>query len=346
MGGVGFNNSNVGSNNAAQKTENTNKTNENKVPDIKEKSTSGKADNLTVEGSAKGKVAPNLNIFHDDIPLLDDKKPLSGTEEKPKSGEKERRVTERKGTMTFTWGYGWQGYAPSDIHFKGEGHDFTFRGVRAYDRPSPFSFDTYFNPVKLSIPQYMMDLNYHFTDKFFVRLGQHHMKYVMDDNQMVNINGTIDPSADPVHAGTYNGEFIHVNDVVQKFEHTDGLNDVHVGVGMVQSIWESKNGKNAVSMVGAVTGGVVVPRSDVRLFNQGANHPFHPAGWSASASLGLRVDFLKYMFVEGNLNGGYIDLSDIYTTGHNDPNRASQKIEYLNKYIGVGANIPINTHKK
>jgi len=63
-----------------------------------------------------------------------------------------------KGRFYFNWGYNRARFIKSTIHFSSPSYDFTLFDVIADDRPSPFSFDQYFNPVKATIPQYMNDL--------------------------------------------------------------------------------------------------------------------------------------------------------------------------------------------
>lgn len=283
---------------------------------------------------------------------------LFGEDEKPpvpKTSTPERDVTKRKGQVSFGWGYGVQHYAPSDVRFQGANHDFTLKAVKAYDRPSPLKtwddLGTYVNPAKLSIPQYMLDIDYYVTDDIFIRAGQHHMKWVMDDNQMVQIEGKIGEAEGAPYAGTYNGEFIDPNQVVQKLEHTDGLNDVHVGVGAVKTLWQPKNKRQALSFTSGVTAGVVVPKTDARVFEMGKNHQFKPAGYSLSGMAGLRYEVNPFrhwkgaIYCEGVLNGGHINLTNFTTTGR-PGDKGSQKINYLNEYVKVGVNIPLGKSKE
>lgn len=276
-------------------------------------------------------------------------------EDAPKPASNEKDVTKRKGQLSLGWGYGFQHYAPSDVRFQGPDHDFTLKAVKAYDRPSPLKtwddLGVYVNPTKLSIPQYMIDVDYYVTDDIFIRAGQHHMKWVMDDNQMVQIEGQINAAEGAPYAGTYNGEFIDPNQVVQKLEHTDGLNDVHVGVGAVKTLWQPKNKRQALSFTSGVTAGVVVPKTDARVFGMGENHQFKPAGYSLSGMAGLRYEvnpFRKWngaIYTEAVLNGGHIHLTNFTTTGRAG-DKGSQKINYLNEYVKVGVNIPINKSAK
>src|SRR3972149_3153003 len=51
----------------------------------------------------------------------------------------------RKGNFFFYWGYNRSAYTKSDIHFWGDGYDFTITNVKAKDEPT-HDFITYIKP--------------------------------------------------------------------------------------------------------------------------------------------------------------------------------------------------------
>ena len=53
-----------------------------------------------------------------------------------------REIYKRKGNFFFYWGYNRSAYTNSDIHFWGDGYDFTITAVRAKDEPTT-TFKTY-----------------------------------------------------------------------------------------------------------------------------------------------------------------------------------------------------------
>jgi hypothetical protein len=92
------------------------------------------------------------------------------------------------------FGDGTEQFSKSDIHFKGNGYDFVLHNVVAHDRPSDLSWD-YINPKEVSIPQFNFRYGYFIKDNLAIVIAQDHMKYVMDQNQTVDITGNIsDPT--------------------------------------------------------------------------------------------------------------------------------------------------------
>src|SRR3972149_6826243 len=82
-----------------------------------------------------------------------------------------RELFKRKGKFFFYWGYNWSAYTKSDIHFWGNGYDFSIKGVRAKDDPTT-SFKTYIGPTTFSVPQYNYRLGYFLNDKTFISIGE------------------------------------------------------------------------------------------------------------------------------------------------------------------------------
>ena len=100
------------------------------------------------------------------------------------------------------WGWNRAGYTTSDIRFHGSTYDFTLSKVVAHDRQTPIAFDPYLSPGRITIPQTNFRLGYYLNDHWSITAGVDHMKYVMDQEQTVNIDGFIQNSS-TAYDGTY-----------------------------------------------------------------------------------------------------------------------------------------------
>lgn len=247
----------------------------------------------------------------------------------------------RKGKFYVHWGYNFSWYAKSDISFKGKGYDFVLKDVVAKDRPTKLSL-TYINPVKISIPQFNFHGGYFFKDNYSVSIGWDHMKYVIDVPQEVRITGNIDALisepeiATGTYAGTYNNDDFTIKPEFLTYEHTDGFNYASVEVERYDDAWVSQSKRRTLTLETGLGGGVLVPRTDVRFFKVGENNYWNLAGWGVSAKAGLKYYFSKLIYIQGNLKAGHTNLSNIRTTGRNDVDKASQKINYLENYWVLG----------
>ena len=70
----------------------------------------------------------------------------------------------RKGAIFLYWGWNRAIYSNSDVHFRGNGYDFTLHNMIAKDRPTDFSFDDYLNPLRVTIPQTNARIGYFIKD--------------------------------------------------------------------------------------------------------------------------------------------------------------------------------------
>lgn len=253
---------------------------------------------------------------------------------------------QKKGQFYFYWGYNRAWFAKSDINFTGPGYNFTLHDVVAKDRPSSLSWQ-YLNITEFSVPQYNYRLGYFISDKYSISVGWDHMKYVMQVPQTVNITGYIGeeisspgiPTTKPSgnYAGDYHNEPITITPDFLTFEHTDGLNYISVAGERYDQLWQSKkHPKLGLTVVTGLGAGFVLPRSDVRLFETGENNHFNVAGWGVSASAGIKLNILKWLYFQSDLKAGYLDMNAIHTTGRNKIDGANQHIKFLENYWVLG----------
>ncbi len=270
-----------------------------------------------------------------------------------------RELFSRKGKFFFFWGYNRAAYSNSDIHFKGDGYNFTITNITAKQEPVGHDFLTYIKPNTFTIPQFNTRIGYYINDKTFISFGTDHMKYSID-KQITRLTGTITKdNNNGKNIGTYNNTEVVVGEnsenqthepsvtdslkrgFVSEFEHCDGLNDVSVELGRIEQLWISNNRKHALAVTGTVNSGMLVPDTDADVLGYDPRHDmttgkkaYHIAGYSFSASMGLEFDFYKNFFLLARLKAGYINLPDAYTTV--EGGRASQHFNFIEPMLVVG----------
>lgn len=253
--------------------------------------------------------------------------------------KKETRVS-NKGKMFVYWGWNRATYSNSDITFKGTNYDFTLKDVKANDRITEFTYD-YFHPTKITLPQTNVRVGYFLSDHYIISIGVDHMKYVMNPYQKVKINGAI--NANTPFDGTYNNKDIILTPDFLQFEHTDGLNYVHLELKRFDEIGQFIGMTNKNFQLNITEGfgaGVLFPRTNAKLFNQKRWDEFHVSGWGVSVSAGLNLTFFKYFFIQSDLKYGYINMPNIRTT-YNPADTASQNFTFFEKTIVFGAKFNI-----
>lgn len=247
-----------------------------------------------------------------------------------------QKSTGAKGQWFLYWGYNRAWYTESDIRFQGDDHEFTLRNVRAHDRPEDFDAKTYLGPSSIWIPQYNVRAGYFLRDRWSLSLGMDHMKYVVDHDQSVRMDGYARPTGTGENGGYHGTQEVTLTDDFLRYEHTDGLNLISADMDHYDRLWRSRNKRHALDAFLGAHAGAVVPRTDVRLFGEGINNRFHLAGWGAGAQGGLHITLFKTIFIRSTVRGGYIDLLDVLTTGDPD-DRASQHFWYAEWSTAVGA---------
>ncbi|RDI07011.1 hypothetical protein [Flavobacterium sp. AG291] len=255
--------------------------------------------------------------------------------------EPEKYTAHNKGKFFFYWGGNRETYTKSDLHFKGDGYNFTVQDAVADDKPKGWHID-YINPGKMTIPQTNLKVGYFISDHYNISIGVDHMKYVMRTGQTANINGTINlPESHPGHVynGTYNNNPTELAEDFLDFEHTDGLNYINAEFARVDDISKlfriGNTDKFQVNITEGVGGGILYPRTNAKVLGMPRNDEFHVAGYGFSAKAGLNLTFFKHFFVTGELKGGYIDMYDVRTT-HDGPDRAHHHFGFLQRIIAVG----------
>ena len=247
----------------------------------------------------------------------------------------EEKVT-NKGKFYVYWGWNRGTYSNSDITFKGDNYNFTLSDVTANDRPTKFGINPYFRIDRLTIPQTNYRIGYFFKENYTISIGVDHMKYVMNRDQTVNINGNINTGS--VFDKMYSNEEIKLTENFLTFEHTDGLNYVNVEVKRFDdfSYLFGISSKNLqINLTEGVGAGILFPKSNVKLLNKERYDEFNVAGWGISAGVGINITFLKHFFIQSDLKVGYINMSNIRTT-KSSADSASQSFSFLENTLVFG----------
>ncbi len=240
----------------------------------------------------------------------------------------------RKGNVFGGWGWNRAAYTRSDIHFTGEGYDFTLFDVQAKDRQTEFEAKIYFGLKTLTIPQTNMKLGYFIHDRIAITLGVDHMKYVMVQNQHVAFEGNI---SDATYMNMVNDNSVKLAPEFLTFEHTDGLNYLLTEIEFYQGIFTGNFLE--VNAYGGAGVGAVMPKSNVKLMGYPRNDEFHFAGFGTNLKCGAEILFGHHFFVRGEAKCGYINMPDIVTRAESISDRASQQFGFAALDFMLGFNI-------
>jgi hypothetical protein len=242
----------------------------------------------------------------------------------------------QKDKIFIYWGWNRAAYTQSNIHFKGQEYDFTLKNVVAKDWPTPFT-TLYLNPTKMTIPQYNFRIGYFIRPEYSLSFGFDHMKYVMKQDQTVDVIGHISGSGTE-YDGTYQREPVKLTGDFLKFEHTNGLNYLNIELRRRHTLLDARKIKVRnieLNMFEGAGVGVLYPKTDVTLLNFEQNDQWHIAGYGMNVVGGLNVTFFKHFFIQAEMKGGFVNMPDILTTNY-PQDRASQHFFFLQGNANLG----------
>ena len=251
--------------------------------------------------------------------------------------ENQKKKGTNKGKFFAYWGWNWASYSDSNIRFKGENYDFTLQDVKAQDTPSAFTFKKYFGITNLTKPQTNARIGYFFKENYTISLGVDHMKYVVNNDQFVAIDGTIN-IGNTTYDRVYNGEQIQLTEDFLRLEHTDGLNYVNIQLYRFDDVssWFGVDSESfQINITEGFGAGILYPKTDTSLLGLDRHDDYHISGYGLSAGFGLNVTFLKHFFIQADLKGGYINMPDVKIST-NAADSASQDFFFLQNNILIG----------
>jgi len=234
-----------------------------------------------------------------------------------------------KGTFYGYWGYNRSGYSKSNIRFVGPGYDFNLNGSRAHDNQSPFSFSTYFNPKKITVPQFNARVGYYFKNHWAIDFGYDHMKYVFDDGNNVLLSGTINPGIDTVNfwSGNYTNEPITTNRNTFHYENSNGLNYLRLGITRSDN-WYKLGNWLMISSSESIGLGGILSYNDFKFAGKEDLVTVSMSGYAISAHAGLRFEFFKHFFIQPSLSAGFMHQTKVRTRALDPNSYARQKYGY------------------
>lgn len=249
---------------------------------------------------------------------------------------RDKYTAHNKGKFFFSWGGNREVYSKSDVTFSGSNYNFTIQNMVAHDKPKGWHID-YINPGRMTIPQTNLRMGYFINDHYSVAIGVDHMKYVMTQNQIANVTGTI--GAGLPFSGTYTNTPTVMSESFLMFEHTDGLNYVNTEFSRHDDISQwfsiSDTDKLQINLTEGIGVGMLYPRTNTTLLSKPRYDEFHVAGYGTSIKAGLNFTFFKHFYLQTEIKGGYINMPDIRTT-QSTTDSASQEFFFFQKIIAFG----------
>ena len=167
------------------------------------------------------------------------------------------------------------------------------------------------------------------------------MKYVVRNNQIVTIDGTINEGN--YYDGVYENGQVRIDKGFLEYEHTDGLNFIHFEINRNDRILKTRFFD--INLTEGFSLAAMIPRSDVVLLDNAEWDKYHLAGYGLALKAALNICFFNYFHIQSEAKGGFIHLPDVQTSS-NKEDKASQSFFFFQNNIQFGAIFPIIKKEK
>lgn len=239
-----------------------------------------------------------------------------------------------KGTLYGSIGFNRNAYSKSTIYYSGPGYDFNMSKTKAED--SPMGFANAFNsPLK---NQYNFDLGYYINSNWALNLGIDHQKYQLLQGSAALLNGTINPGTDTV--SNLNGDYsnsIFVIDTATFNYRNQGVSNIRFSIFRTDQ-WYAFGKKDwlAFSSILGLNLGAIATKNDFTFAGKKDIGTNSLSGFSASATVGMRFEFFRHLFVQTSGTGGYMQQFRV-ATRNSEPNAMiKQKFAYATFETSIG----------
>ena len=181
----------------------------------------------------------------------------------------------------------------------------------------------------ISISQTNFSIGYFISDHYNISIGADHMKYIVDQNQSVKIDGTIKTGSK--YDGVYNNSDIVLADDFLQFEHHNRLNYVNIEIERFDKITDLRRVglKNIeLNLIESVGIGGMYPRTGSTLLIFDRVDDWHWSGFEMAAKVGVNITLFKYFFIQSEIKAGYINMPCI-KSNKLSTSSADQEIGFL-----------------
>jgi hypothetical protein len=240
----------------------------------------------------------------------------------------------KTGSIYFSWGYNAEWYTRSTVHVAQNaiGSNYDLVHVNARDHKG---WDDGVLNKQLSIPQYNYRLGYYFNDKqdLGVELNFDHTKYLIADNQMVHVKGTVEGDVvdKQVLFAASNGFYYYLN---------NGANFLLFNFVKRVGLYHSKDNNLGIDLTGKAGIGPVVPHVQNSFFGHPNQEHFQLGGWNTGIETALRVTVFRYGYAEFSQKLDYARYSNLKIY----EGTAKQNFGTYELILSVGTIIPTTKH--
>jgi hypothetical protein len=258
---------------------------------------------------------------------------VSNLSEAQRTYNKMKKISNGNGTLGINWGYNRSFYSSSDIQFKSRVYDFSLKGAKASDNQSK-GVGNFLQLSKFTIPQYNLNVLYYFKDKYAINAGISKMKYVMNDANLVFIEGYVKDGVDSIFSGNYSNQEIVTN--AKDFHYENEVNFFHFDLTRTEKLVQNRAKNFAICLNLGLGLGFALNSNDFNFEKKYSYNTKSLSGIGINASGSLRFEFFKNFFIQTEISGGSIQQTNVRTRYQDKDVFAKQQFWYGQRAISFG----------
>ena len=246
-----------------------------------------------------------------------------------------------KGSVLLHGGYIRTGYNEGQIEISSNQYDIEVSRVLFSDSDQKTSAKDFFKFSTVTNLQYTIQGGYFFRDFFAVTLGVSNHLIYMDKNQGVHLSGTLEANSHPTYNGTEYDNFV-INPTAEQlyYAQENGVRFLKAGLLTSHQIpLDVQIDQFALMVNGGMELGPLF--SSQSSYNFGGNLYFGQSGLSGFGFAGhgsFRAIFLKHVYVQAGLNGGYFSHSNIQLNRNGDQS-AKHRYPFFSPELSAGITV-------
>ncbi|PWH84646.1 hypothetical protein [Brumimicrobium oceani] len=247
---------------------------------------------------------------------------------------KSKLNTNGQGTLFAQVGYNRSAYSNSDVSLNGNFYDVVLNNTVIQDNAEGKGMGSF---LSSSSPQINIKLGYFIQPKWAITLGFDRYNTFFEDNQSVGLEGTFTPEAHSNYIGAVDDEILLTRDQFS-IAQSRGINFLSIGVQRNDQHFKSRKAEFAFHTLYGIQAGPLLTQVDYTYDGYVSPSVSSLSGIGVAANIGIRLQFMQYIYLQLELDGGLLNQNNIKLSSNGDTT-GKQVVGFISPSVHLGFNI-------
>ena len=247
---------------------------------------------------------------------------------------KSKLNTNGQGTLFAQLGYNRSTYSHSNVVLNGKDYDLTLNKTTIQDNIEGNGIGSF---LSSSTPQFNIKIGYFIKPKWAITIGFDRYNTFFENNQTVDLVGNFAPGSHSNYSGNIDEEILLTRDQFN-IEQSTGINFISIGVQRNDQLYKSRKAEFAFHTLYGVQFGPLLTQVNYTFDEYTAPSVSSLSGFGAAANIGIRFEFVQFIYLQLELDGGILNQNNISLTA-NASSTGEQVVRYISPSAHLGFNI-------